>query len=159
MQNHQIEGKDGKMYWVHRAIAISAFVFKHDIDNNWFVLANKRGKGTPDFQGMWNCPCDYLDWDETLKQACSREVKEECGISISSDRFTQFKIHDTPDANLQNVTVRHYVVLSYRESTEISIGTEGEANEVEEVMWMPVTNIGFYQWAFNHDKVIKQLMQ
>ena len=159
MKNYQIEGKDGKKYWIHRAIAISAFVFKIDADNNWFVLANKRGKGTPDFQGMWNCPCGYLDWDETLAQACSREVKEECRIEILPSKFNQVMIHDTMDANLQNVTVRHYCVLVENvDNTKIGVGIEGEEDEVEEVMWIPVKDIDNYEWAFGHNKIIKQLM-
>lgn len=158
MKNYRIKGEDGNWYWVHRAIAISAFVFKTDIDNNYFILANKRGKGTPDFQGMWNCPCGYLDWDETLAQACSREVKEECGIDIPSNKFIQLNINDAIDANLQNVTVRHFLVLSHKDNTEISIGTDGETNEVEEVAWISVKNIDDYQWAFGHDKIIKKLI-
>lgn len=159
MKNYQIEGKDGKMYWVHRAIAVSAFVFKSDIDNNWYILANKRGKGTPDFQGYWNCPCGYLDWEETLAEACAREVKEECGIDIPASKFIQFAINDSMDANLQNVTIRHYVSLAEgRDNTDIGIGTEGEKDEVEEVKWIPVTEISQYKWAFGHDKVIKKLM-
>ncbi len=159
MQNYQIEGKDGKMYWVHRAIAVSAFVFKVDEENNFFVLANKRGKGTPDFQGLWNVPCGYLDFDETLAQACVREVKEECGLTLLEDRFIQFAISDKPKANLQNVTIRHFAVLNEgSDNTDIKVGTEGEEDEVEEVAWIPVDEIGKYRWAFNHDKVIKQLM-
>ena len=159
MKNYQIEGKDGKMYWVHRAVAVSAFVFKSDRDNNWYILANKRGKGTPDIQGYWNCPSGYLDWEETLAQACSREVEEECKISILPNSFVQFAIHDTMDANLQNVTVRHRAILIEGiHNTDIGIGTEGEKDEVEEVKWIPITEIPQYKWAFGHDKVIKKLM-
>ena len=57
--------KDGKEYWISRSIAVACFVYKI-VNDEIYVLANKRGSGTPDFQGYWYCPCGYLDYDETL---------------------------------------------------------------------------------------------
>lgn len=159
MKNYQIEGKDGKMYWVHRSIAIIAVVFREDLDNHWSILANKRGKGTPDFQGLWNCPCGYLDFDETLKEACSREVEEECGLKIESAEFELVGINDSVKANLQNVSIRYFTVLRDNlNNTEISIGTTGEPDEVEEVKWIPVDDIDQYEWAFGHGDILKDLI-
>lgn len=42
-----------------------------------YFLANKRGTETPDFQGYWNCPCGYIDFDETEEDAVCREIMEE----------------------------------------------------------------------------------
>lgn len=53
----------GQTLWSGRYCAIAAFVFLK-INRAWHVLANKRGSGTPDFQGMWNCVCGYLEADE-----------------------------------------------------------------------------------------------
>jgi 8-oxo-dGTP pyrophosphatase MutT (NUDIX family) len=80
--------KDGKVYWVARNVAVACFVFA-PINGEWCVLANQRGKGTPDFQGLWNCPCGYLDYNETTKEAAKREVYEETGIKINllGERF------------------------------------------------------------------------
>lgn len=41
----------GKTLWSGRYCAVSAFIFCKFPDG-WKVLANQRGKGTPDFQGM-----------------------------------------------------------------------------------------------------------
>ena len=71
----------GETVWVHRSIAVAGFIFCR-INNEWCVLANQRGEGAPDFQGYWNCPCGYLDFDETLAEACSREIYEETGVNI-----------------------------------------------------------------------------
>ena len=73
--------KDGKEYWVARNVAVVCFVFA-PINGEWCVLANQRGKGTPDFQGLWNAPCGYLDYNETTKEAAKREVYEETGIQL-----------------------------------------------------------------------------
>ena len=71
----------GETVWVHRSIAVAGFIFCK-INDEWCVLANQRGEGAPDFQGYWNCPCGYLDFDETLAEACSREIYEETGVKI-----------------------------------------------------------------------------
>ena len=61
MKNFKITAvEDGKEYWISRSVAVSVFLFVKDKDK-LYVLANKRGPGAADFQGLWNCPCGYLD--------------------------------------------------------------------------------------------------
>ena len=83
--------KDGKEYWVARNVAVVCFVFA-PINGEWCVLANQRGKGTPDFQGLWNAPCGYLDYNETTKEAAKREVYEETGIQLKHAKFWSFHL-------------------------------------------------------------------
>lgn len=163
MKNYQIKGVDGKMYWVHRSIAVASFVFKLE-DEKFSILANKRGKGTPDNQGKWNCPCGYLDYDETLAEAAAREVYEECGLKITADLLVPFELNDSPDAHMQNVTFRHYAILTpdvikkLGGLTKGEGGEEDEFDEVDEVKWIPVEEIGNYEWAYHHDEIIKRVM-
>ena len=87
---------DGIEYWVARNMAVACFVFA-PINGEGCVLANQRGTGTPDFQGLWNCPCGYLDYDETTKEAAKREVYEETGIQLKHAKFWSFE--DSPSSN------------------------------------------------------------
>lgn len=64
----------GTTLWSGRYCAVSAFIFCY-INDEWHILANKRGSGTPDYQGYWNCPCGFLEADESAKEGCAREVK------------------------------------------------------------------------------------
>lgn len=161
MKNFQVETTDGKKVWVHRSIAVSSFIFKYDADNNLFVLANKRGIGAADNHGKWNCPCGYLDWDETLVQAAVREIKEECGITIPEDQLSIFQVNDTLETDLQNVTVRYIGIFSSDEMDQFitGISDDGEENEVELVAWIPTNKIDTFEWAFNHDKVIMEIIE
>ena len=77
---------EGKTYWVSRSMAVACFVFAN-INNEWRVLANQRGTGAADFNGLWNVPCGYLDFDETTKEAAMREVYEETGVKIPEPFF------------------------------------------------------------------------
>lgn len=158
MKNFSIT-KDGKEYWIARNVAVVSFIFTKS-NGEWYILANKRGKGTPDFQGCWNCPCGYLDFDETLTQACARETREECGIIVRPNEFKFVSIEDSPITSgaLQNVTARHYAIIE----NDREIGkkfTGGEDNEVDEVTWIPVKNVFSYKWAFNHDYRILEIFE
>lgn len=148
---------DGKEYWIARNVAVSCFVFTK-INKEWCVLANKRGNKTPDFQGFWNCPCGYLDFDETTEQAAKREVFEETGIELSYVKFWEFD--DNPNSNLQNITFRYYSFV-YNSNFNLNTNAKsrgGEDGEVSEIKWIPIKNINEYDWAFGHDKLINNLV-
>ena len=83
MKNFPLLDENGKEWWISRSIAVTGCVFTF-LNGKWCVLANKRGEGTPDFQGMWNMPCGYLDFNETTAEAVIREVYEETGVRLTS---------------------------------------------------------------------------
>lgn len=147
----------GKEYWYSRSVAVTGIVLAKNNNDEWCVLANKRGKGTPDFQGYWNIPCGYLDFNETSKQAVSREIHEECGVLIPHESFELYGIEDSPLANLQNVTIRYITKLEHK-CEEFSFSNENsEINEVDSIKWIPLNEIDNYKWAFNHLNLLKGL--
>ena len=149
---------EGKTYWIARNMAVSCFVFAN-FSGELRVLANQRGEGAADFHGLWNVPCGYLDFDETTKEAAIREVYEETGVELKDVNFWTFE--DSPNANLQNVTFRYYAIID-KPTTNISVSVGdrgGEENEVNSVAWMSVDKIDDFKWAFNHDKLIKELVE
>ena len=156
MKNYQVRGEDGNMYWVHRAIAVTGIVFKLDHEaKKVFVLANKRGQGAADFQGKWNLPCGYLDFDETLSQACAREIKEETGYDLDPEMFQLLDINDEPSANKQNVSLRFLTIVDDEDVPAQEVLEGGEKDEVEEVQWVSLENVSDLDWAFNHDRIIQ----
>lgn len=101
----------GETVWVHRSIAVVGFVFCK-INNEWCVLANQRGEGAPDFQGYWNCPCGYLDFDETLAEACSREIYEETGAKVEPSALYMCSINDDPEDSIIEEFIGDEIVLT-----------------------------------------------
>lgn len=159
----------GETLWSGRYCAVAAFVFCKFPKLGWCVLANKRGEGTPDFQGMWNCPCGFLEPDENAKQACSRETYEETGVNIPACMFNFVEAETEPSmCNNGNVTLRHYAVLPYG-GMDVSVAKKavlnngGEENEVEAIQWIPVNEMSKYEWAFNHlfrvDEIFNKFIQ
>lgn len=148
---------DDKEYWISRSCAVAMFLFSRDKFGNLYVLANKRGSGAPDFQGYWNCPCGYIDYDETGEEAVCREVMEETGYTITSEVPKFVEVETSPKANKQNITLR-YAALVSRESLFRVKPIGGEDNEVEKVKWIDIRNLNDYEWAFSHDKIVERVI-
>ena len=156
MKNFKITAvEDGKEYWISRAVAVSVFLFVKDKDQI-YILANKRGAGAADFQGLWNCPCGYLDWDETAKEAACREVLEECGIKIDPRMLTLHAVITDPNQNRQNVTLRFSGMIN-KSQLKYSKPEGGEENEVSEIKFIPFHEVSKYKWAFDHDEIIQTI--
>ncbi len=157
---------EGKEYWISRSIAVVCMVLKR-VNNRLYVLAEKRGKGAADNIGKLCMPCGYLDYDETLREACKREVFEETGIMLPSEDFKLITINSDPKENHQNVSARYYCLAPHFVEPDLSKAFGGEKDEVEDVMWIPVGNfeddnfvfipysIDDAEWAFNHKERIK----
>lgn len=160
--NFPIEYK-GKIIWYSRSVAAALFVFAKDEHDNLYVLANKRGIGTPDFQGYWNCVCGYLDYNESAEQASIRECMEETGINVPIDKLRLVGVESSPSANRQNITIRYMALMDEVLSKDSSLMkfdlSNNEENEVEEVRWINVDDIELYDWAFNHNERIKEIIE
>jgi len=163
---HGIESKDlidlvGQSFigWYSRSIAASVFVFCKDENNNWCVLASERGEEAADFQGCWNCPCGYLDFDETVKECAARECLEETGISVPIELLSFVGYEDDPvKSNRQNVTFRFAVNLEGHITTDFNFSKEkNEGKEVGEIRWIKIQDICSYKWAFGHEKRINEI--
>lgn len=144
---------DGKQYWISRSIAVVGIVLKF-CHNQWYVLANKRGKGCPDFQGYWNCTCGYLEYDRTCVQQIVAEYVEECGFITEESRWNFLGYNDSPSENKQNVTLRFYYFADNDEDFDLAKRKGGEIDEVEDVKWVPVNEVPNYQFAFGHQNLI-----
>lgn len=153
---HINAGLANKTVWVSRSMAVAVFVFRK-VQGNWYILANKRGEGCPDYVGYWSCPCGYVDYNESIIDAAARELYEESGIDLRKDKylFELSKINCSMNS-LQNITFRFKVLYgkgkldTFPDLTDI----HSENNEIEDQEWIALSNIGDYIWAFDHDKII-----
>lgn len=145
--------------WYSRSVASCLFVFCKNEKGSWCVLASERGKGAADFQGYVNCPCGYLDFDETAADCARRECYEETGIDLDVNNIHFISYEDDPvTANRQNVTFRFYTVIFDKKTTDFKFSKEhNESDEVGWIGWIPVEEIHKYKWAFNHDKRIDEV--
>lgn len=168
MKNFEITSvENNKKYWISRAVAVCAILVVYDNEEIPHILINKRGPGTPDYQGCWNIPCGYLDWDESTSEACTREILEECKVYINKENWSQFgEIEDSPSNNNQNVTVRKIAIIDFDSylyglstASKMNETEGGEINEVDDIMLMPLSNIEIEskKWAFNHKALLYEI--
>jgi 8-oxo-dGTP pyrophosphatase MutT (NUDIX family) len=145
--------------WYSRSVATCLFVFCKNEDGSWCVLASERGEEAADFQGYWNCPCGYLDFDETAAACARRECYEETGVELDINNIHFISFEDDPvTANRQNVTFRFYTFIYDKNTTDFKFSKENnEGKEVGRIQWIPVEEIHNYKWAFNHEKRIDEI--
>ena len=159
-----IDKATGREHWISRSIAAVVCIIAKDKSGNKYVLAVQRGKGTPDpeYVGKYCMPCGYLDYDETVAQAAQREVKEETGLTFPVTDFKLVTINDNPfDDKRQNVTFRYLVKSDILvNELELMFTTKNsEKDEVSEIRFIKVSNIELYEWAFNHETLIKEIIK
>ena len=156
MNNFSIEF-EGKIFWISRSCAASGFIFI--LDDGLRVLACKRGIGAPDYQGYWNVPGGYLDYNETLAECCSREIAEETNLVVNPKFLKLYNINDNPiKSNKQNIAF-HFWTFSkdlFKGQTVYAKGTE--LNEVDEVDWIGLDRLDDYEFAFDQKNTIKSIV-
>ena len=159
MQNHPlVNPATGEVEWVARNIAALVMVLGYNKQGKLHVLANVRGPKTPDpeFRGCWCMPCGYLDYNETIKEAATREVFEETGVKLNPENLILFYINDIPEEDKrQNVTFRYRCTIKEAIEDIKLTSKNSEEEEVDNIKWIPVDDVDNYKWAFNHDKIIK----
>lgn len=162
MKNFPIIDKEtGREYWISRSVCVLTIVKAYNIHKEECILVVQRGKGTPDpeYIGSYCMPCGYVDFDETIKQAAARELKEETGLTFPISDFNLVAINDIPESDKrQNITFRYIVKTDIPvENLELLFTTENsEKDEVSSIRFIRTKDIDLYDWAFNHDKLIKE---
>lgn len=144
--------KDGNFIgWYSRSVAASIFVFCKDEIGRYCVLASERGQEAADYQGYWNCPCGYLDFNETTAQCAQRELLEECGVYVDPDSLDFIGFEDDPNSNRQNITFRYGCLIKDKITSSFTFSKDkNEGMEVGDIRWIPLEQIIHYKWAFGH---------
>lgn len=133
--------KDGKTYWVSRSVAVVVYVYQ-----DGRILANKRGKGLANNVGKWNCPSGFVDYGETVEEAACREVFEETGINIVPNLLTMMEVDSDPNRPGENILIRFKCDRICNGTYNIT-NKYAEANEVEEIKWIPLDEVDNYDWV------------
>ena len=77
------DGEKHRMYCNHcrikhyknPTVGVAVIVMKGDK----ILLVKRLGS----YEGMWCIPCGHLEWNEDVRQAAKREIKEETGLKIA----------------------------------------------------------------------------
>ena len=147
----------GKLFWYSRSVATTGLVLCKNPQDEWCVLANQRGDGAPDYKGFWNIPCGYLEHGVSGEENVVKEILEETGVFIPSNKMNFYSLTTSPNENKQNVSIRYYTILDGNCDMYPLTDENSELNEVSDIKWIPISKIDNYEWAFNHLNLIKEM--
>lgn len=113
------------------------------VSKNNSVLLIQRG-GEP-FKGQWAIPGGFIDMDESLEDACRRELEEETGLNAG--KLKQFKTYGDVGRDPRGRTIS---VVYYSFQDEESIPKAGD--DASHAQWFPLTNLP--DLAFDHELIL-----
>lgn len=172
--NELIVTTDGRKLYHSRSVAVVGIIGIWFEGETHFIIERRGTAPGLDKQGMWCLPCGYLDWDESGPDAIKRELWEEVGIDFETsfaglemtlDCLVQpWHVKTEPDENRQNVTLRYGAMFTptgddYRTLPVLKPNNDCDhPNEVADARWMPLKDIINYDFAFNHDIVLRSFV-
>lgn len=177
--NKCIKDPEGNDVWVVRSSVVIPIVFKIDKSSgDVYTLLEKRGPAVT-HSGEWCCPCGYIDWDETLEEACQREVFEETSIKLDINKIFFFDVGTNKYS--RNQAIDHWYMCWCEDDSDFDINNIESKDEILELKWLKVAHYehplpilhakdrltiftktifnGYGQWAFKGHKlyIIKML--
>lgn len=115
------------------------------IANRKSVLLIERGREP--FRGTWALPGGFVDMDESLENACRRELEEETGLQIAE--LKQFKAYGAVDRDPRHrtISVVFYAFLENEPQPEAG-------DDAAKAKWFPIDKLP--ELAFDHRLILEE---
>ncbi|OFX24789.1 MAG: NUDIX hydrolase [Bacteroidetes bacterium GWA2_31_9] len=120
-------------------------IILHKLGKSFELLLIKR-KHEP-FENHWALPGGFMDMDETIENAASRELLEETGLII--ENLKQFKTYSSINRDPRGRTVS---VIFYGFVDENQLPKAGD--DATEVKWFNINDLP--KLAFDHETIINE---
>ena len=129
------------------ALTVDAIVYFVE-DKTPKVLLIERGRDP--FKNKWALPGGFIEMDETLEQACIRELQEETGVEVG--QMEQFRAFDAIDRDPRHRTIS--VVFSVKiDSEQKVIGSDDASNAA----WFSLAELP--ELAFDHAQILSEFFR
>ena len=125
------------------ALTVDAIIITGESGNYWLLLIERKKEP---FMGRWALPGGFVDINETLLQACLRELKEETGLELQA--LEQFMVFDAIDRDPRHrtISVVFYAFISDKQSVTGS-------DDAERAEWFPLDKLP--PLAFDHCEIME----
>ncbi len=129
------------------AVTVDAIVYAKDNSGKKVLLIER---GTEPFKNKWALPGGFIDMDETLEEACIRELEEETGLKVG--QMEQFRAYDAIDRDPRHRTIS-VVFATEVESLQPVTGSDDAAR----AEWFSVNKLP--ELAFDHARILKDFFK
>ena len=129
------------------ALTTDALVFAKE-KNTTFVLLIERG--SEPFKNKWALPGGFIEMDETLEDACKRELAEETGLIV--DKMTQFKTYDAIDRDPRHRTISTIYFAELDKKQQVTGGDDAARAD-----WFPISDLP--ELAFDHAQILREFFE
>ena len=148
--------RGGQVFYVSRSTSMIVYAFCKNRNDEWCVLAVKRGPKAHGGNGMFAIPGGYLDMSyttddkgirqyETLEMGAVREIKEETGVKIDPSKLDKYSVDSsTKDIHVCFTAILDGFVDQYPTST-----ANCEAGEIDAAIWIPFSKLDKVKWSWN----------
>jgi 8-oxo-dGTP diphosphatase len=130
------------------AVTVDAAIFC-SFSKGTFVLLIQRDR--PPYEGMWALPGGFVDMDETLEEAITRELQEETGLTgiLMEQLHTFSSLHRDP---------RHRTISTVFTGTAASFNSSLSAgDDARNASWFPVEVLP--ELAFDHAEIVQMAIK
>lgn len=129
------------------AITVDAIIVAENFSQTMILLIQR--KHGP-FEGVWALPGGFVEMEETLKDACNRELFEETGIRV--DDLNQFFTFDAVHRDPRHRTITTVFWGRIVETVEVAGGDDAAKAD-----WFPI--ISLPPMAFDHAEIIHKFVK
>ena len=124
------------------ALTVDAIVFVKS-GKETSVLLIERGREP--FKNRWALPGGFIEMDETLEQACIRELEEETGLQI--EKMQQFGAYDAINRDPRHRTISVVYSVEFKEQKPV----EG-SDDAAQAKWFSLEDLP--ELAFDHAEIL-----
>ena len=129
------------------AITVDAIIVAENFSQDMVLLIQRKFEP---FEGVWALPGGFVGMEETLVQACHRELFEETGIK--GVKLYQFYTFDAVDRDPRDRTISTVFYGRIQETLNVAGGDD--ANKTD---WFPI--ISLPEMAFDHAEIIGKFIR
>jgi 8-oxo-dGTP diphosphatase len=128
------------------AITVDAIVYVTESETTWILLIERR---KDPFKNKWALPGGFIDMDETLEEACKRELFEETGLKVEA--MTQFKAYDAINRDPRHRTISVVFSVQLNKKAHVEGGDDAAL-----AAWFPITELP--ELGFDHAQIMKEFI-
>jgi len=129
------------------AITVDAIIVAENFSQDMILLIQRK---SGPFEGIWALPGGFVEMDETLIQACHRELFEETGIK--GVKLNQFYTFDAVDRDPRGRTISTVFYGRIQETLDVTGGDDAKKAD-----WFPI--ISLPEMAFDHAAIIGKFIR